>query len=331
MKPSVEGLTAGATEAIGIHSRFFRILPPIACLIYPALVSLIPGVSPFFLLPVLLVPICCAYVAFHIAGTGFLKASAIAHFGIGAPALYSLMGQWLDSQKLFPFHANEAWVAVWLLLTAISFVDQPAIRSQVSRSSHLPMIHGISAVPIVLFAALHLTNHLVGLWGGQAHIAFMTWARRAYRYPAVEIALVSCFLFQFVTGIVLTWRGIVRGLADDWMKRLQRISGAYLALFLMSHFSAVARARYLRHTDTNWIWLTSSNLLTDQWSVRLTPYYFLGIVALSLHAACALRFVLIAHGRQPLAANRIFCLVVGFGSIAAMAIMIGLVQGSFHL
>ncbi len=317
-------------RALPTNSRLFHSVPPIACLIYPALVSCIPGVSPFFLLPVLLVPICCAYVAFHLAGTGFLKASAIAHFGVGAPALYSLMGQWLDAQKFFPFHANEAWVGVWFLLSVISFVDRPALPSQLSTSSRLATIHGISAIPIVLFALLHLTNHLAGLWGAQAHLAFMLWARHLYRYPAIEIALVCCFMFQFVTGIVLTWRGIARGLADDWMKRLQRISGAYLALFLMSHASAVSRTRYLQSTDTNWVWLTSYNLLTDRWSVRLTPYYFLGIVALSLHGACAVRFVLMAHGTRPTAANRIFGLVLGGGSMAAIAIMVGLVRGSLH-
>ena len=237
---------------LSTNPRLFRIMPPIACLIYPTLVSCISGVSSFFLILVILIPICCGYVAFHLAGTGLLKGSAIAHFAVGAPALYSLMGQWLDSQKLFPFHANEVWIAVWLLLTAISFADKPAIRSESSTSSRLATIHGISAVPILLFAALHLTNHFLGLWGAQAHIAFMLQARRVYRYAAIEIALVSCFAFQFATGILLTWRGIARGLADDWMKRLQRISGAYLAVFLMSHFSAVARARYLRHSDTNW-------------------------------------------------------------------------------
>jgi succinate dehydrogenase/fumarate reductase cytochrome b subunit len=302
-----------------------------ACLIYPALVSSISGVSPFFLLLVILVPICSAYVAFRIAGTGFLKASVIAHFGIGAPALYSLMGQWLDSQKLFPFHADQAWFGFWLLMSVVSFMDKPKGRPQFATSSRLATIHGISAVPIVLFALLHLTNHLAGLWGGQAHIAFMLLARRVYRYPAIEIALVSCFVFQFATGIVLTWRGIARGLTDHWMKRLQRISGAYLALFLMSHFSAVARARYLQHTDTNWVWLTSYDLLTDKWSARLTPYYFLGIVALILHAACAARFVLMAHGTRPPAANRIFGVVVGSGLMVAIAIMVGLVRGSIHI
>ena len=318
-------------RTLAISPRLFRAVPPLACLIYPALVSCISGVSPFFLILVVLVPVCCGYVAFHLVGTGFLKANAIAHFAIGAPALYSLMGQWLDSQKLFPFHANEAWVALWLLLTAISFLDKPVILSDSSTSPRLATIHGISAVPLVLFAVLHLTNHFVGLWGAQAHIAFMLWARNIYRYPAIEITLVSCFTFQFATGIVLTWRGIATDLADNWMKRLQRISGAYLAVFLMSHFSAVASARYLRHSDTNWTWLTSYNLLTDKWSARLTPYYCLGIVALNLHAACALRFVLMAHGTKPSAANLIFGVIVGSGSIAAIAIMFGLVRGSIHM
>jgi succinate dehydrogenase/fumarate reductase cytochrome b subunit len=317
--------------SLPIKPRLIRLVPPLACIIYPALVSCISGVSPFFLIPVILIPICCGYVAFHLAGNGFLKANAIAHFAIGAPALYSLMGQWLDSQKLFAFQANQVWIAVWLLFLAISVADKPAIRSDSSLSSRLATIHGISAVPIVLFAALHLTNHFVGLWGAQSHIVFMLQARRVYRNPAIEIALVCCFAFQFVTGIVLTRRGIARGLADDWMKRLQRISGAYLALFLMSHFSAVARARYLRHSDTNWTWLTSYNLLTDKWSARLTPYYFLGIVALSIHAACAVRFVLMAHGTKPSTANRIFGVLAGSGSVAAIAIMVGLVRGSIHM
>ena len=92
------------------------------------------------------------------------------------------LGQWLDSQQFFPFHANEVWMAAWLLLTVLSFADRPVIRSQSSSASRLATIHGISAVPILLFAALHLGNHFIGLWGAQAHIAFMLLARRMYRF-----------------------------------------------------------------------------------------------------------------------------------------------------
>jgi hypothetical protein len=176
---------------------------------------------------------------------------------------------------------------------------------------------------------VHLANHLAGLWGGQTHIAFMLRARLVYRYPAVEIALAVCILFQFATGIVLIWRSMGNKSAD-WMKRLQSISGAYMALFLMSHISAVTRTRYMHHVDTNWVWLTSSNLLTDEWSARLTPYYFLGIVALSLHLACAARFVLLGHGVKDSSSNRVLGIVAGAGFIAAIAIMVGLIRGSLH-
>jgi succinate dehydrogenase/fumarate reductase cytochrome b subunit len=267
-------------------------------------------------------------VAFHLAGTEFPIACVVAHFAIGAPALYSLMGQWLDFQKLLPFQANQAWAAIWLILAVLTFAEESRVRSPTPPPSRLAFIHGVSAIPIVLFALVHLANHLAGLWSGQVHIAFMRRARLVYRHPAVEIALALCILFQFATGILLTWRTIRSGSSGGWMKRLQSISGAYMALFLISHVSAVTRTRYLRHVDTNWVWLTSSNLLTDQWSARLTPYYFLGIVALSLHLACAARFVLLGHGAKDSSSNRAFAAIVGTGLVAAIAIMVGLIRGS---
>ena len=312
-----------------VQSRLLRVMPAIACLAYPPWVLCISRVSPAFLILALLVPVCCAYVAFHLAGSDFRIASAVAHFGIGSPALYSLMGQWLDFQTVLPFDANEAWAAIWLVLAAVTFAEKPRARPGTPTRSRLAFIHGISAIPIVLFAAVHLTNHLTGLWGGQAHFAFMVRARVFYRYPAVEITLGVCILNQFLTGIVLLWRSMGNKSAD-WMKRLQGISGTYMALFFLSHISAVTRTRYLHHVDTNWVWLTSSNLLTDPWSARLTPYYFLGIVALSLHLACAARYVLLGHEIKESWSNRAFAVIAGTGFVAAIAIMVGLVRGSLH-
>jgi hypothetical protein len=62
------------------------------------------------------------------------------------------------------------------------------------------------------------------------------------------------------------------------------------AVSFASHVSAVVRARYLQHIDTNWIWLTADNLLTDPWSVRLVPYYFIAVVAPAVHGGCGLRW-----------------------------------------
>jgi succinate dehydrogenase/fumarate reductase cytochrome b subunit len=100
-------------------------------------------------------------------------------------------------------------------------------------------------------------------------------------------------------------------------------------LFFASHISAVLRARYLKHIDTNWIWLTADNLLKDPWSVRLVPYYFLGVLALAVHGGCGLRRVLMGHGQQRVA-DRVFITVGVAGGITALVVTIAMVLGSLH-
>jgi len=70
-------------------------------------------------------------------------------------------------------------------------------------------------------------------------------------------------------------------------------------------------------------------LLTDEWSSRLVPYYFLGIVALGLHGALGLRYVLLQHGRES-AAKAAFWLVTGGSVVVALLVMTGLVRGSLQ-
>src|SRR5436190_5181016 len=145
-----------------------RMRPALACLLYPALVWCIPAVSSAFLILAVAVPVWCAYAAFRLTGSNFRIACAVAHFGVGAPALYSLMGGWLDFQRALPFHANEAWIAIWLILAGLVLTEKPSVRSGTTAPSRLAFVHGVSAVPILLFAVVHLTNHLTGLWSGQA-------------------------------------------------------------------------------------------------------------------------------------------------------------------
>ena len=98
-------------------------------------------------------------------------------------------------------------------------------------------------------------------------------------------------------------------------------------LFFASHVSAVLRARYLRHIDTNSVWLTADNLLTDAWSVRLVPYYFLAVLALAVHGACGLRWVLLGPNQQQLG-DRAFIATVTAGGLTALVIIIAMVVGS---
>ncbi len=309
------------------NSRALRIAPALVSLVYPVLVWCVSGVTPLALLLTLMPPLVCLYVISALARTTeFQGAYLVAHVGIGSAALYSFMGGWLDFQKALPFHANSVWIVLWCGLGLYVAFERPGPAQMAPGSSNrrLAFAHGLSATVITLFAAFHLANHLAGLAGGEVHMSVMKSLRTVYRQPVVELILVACVLFQNVSGVLLLIR---RRRPNSGIEVLQGASGAYLMLFFASHIGAVIRARYLRHTETNWVWLTGSNLLTDLWSSRLVPYYFLGIVALSVHGACGLRRVLLEH-RRPDAAGWAFRVVAITGSVTALAIMIGIVKGS---
>jgi hypothetical protein len=315
-------------SALASPSLFMRLLPGLTCLVYPALVWSISGLSAFTL-PLTLIPLLASMAA--IFRTSPLRsypwAVAMAHLGVAAPALYNVMGAWLDFQKTFPFHGNTVWVVLWSALLVVVALERPVPQtSPVASPSILRAAHGISAAAITLFALFHIANHLAGVAGGEAHLALMKAFRTVYRNAVVEGVLGVAVLFQFVSGIVLLRR---RLMTSDRFEMLQGAAGAYLLMFFVSHLRAVLRARYVRHIDTNWIWLTSSNLLTDAWSARLVPYYFLGIVALGLHGACGLRFVLLQHRRESFAMIAFWVLTCGT-VVVALLVMTGLVIGSLH-
>jgi len=305
-----------------------RVAPALVGLIYPVLVWSVSAVSPFALALTLLAPGLCLYAAFYLADENrYRLATMVAYFGVGAPALYSFLGGWLDSQKWLPYRANGVWVVLWCVLTLLTIIERPKeIEDAGVRSAKLAFAHGISAAVITMFAVFHLANHLAGVLGGEAHMAVMRHLRLVYRQPAIEVVLIACVLFQVASGAVLLFRKTHRP-SLGWVEVLQNASGAYLLLFFASHISAVLRTRYLRHIDTNWIWLTADNLLKDPWSVRLVPYYFLGVLALAVHGACGLRWVLIGHGRQRIA-DRTFMVTVAVGGAIALVIIIALVVGS---
>ena len=306
-----------------------RVAPALVGLIYPALVWSVHAISPLALALTLLAPGICLYAAFLLASENrYPWATMVAYVGVGAPALYTFLGGWLDSQKWLPFRGDGVWVVLWCGLVILTIVERPKAVDIGVRPAKLAFAHGISAAVITAFAVFHLTNHLAGVFGGEAHMAVMRHLRLVYRQPAIEVALGVCVLFQVASGSVLLFRRMRRP-AMGWIEILQNASGAYLMLFFASHVSAVLRARYLQHIDTNWVWLTADNLLTDPWSVRLVPYYFLGVVALAVHGACGLRWVLIEHDQSRLA-ERTFTAMILAGGFTALVIIVGMVVGSLH-
>lgn len=145
-------------------------------------------------------------------------------------------------------------------------------------------LHAFSATFITAFVCLHIANHLAALAGVSSHIAFMETARVVYRQPAVELATLFAVAFQIPSGLSFVVRG--------WKSRhgfvpwLQAISGAYLALFLIIHVSAILFGRTVLHLDTNFYY-AAAGFHVEPYQFFFTPYYFLAVVAVFVHLGCA--------------------------------------------
>jgi succinate dehydrogenase/fumarate reductase cytochrome b subunit len=306
-------------------TTLFRIAPPMAALVYPILIWSGPAVFPALLALALAVPVLAIVVFDHAALQNYPRARAIAVTVAGAPPLYSWLGGLLDFQRLLPFGSLGIWIPLWSALAWLAYTERPRFMvNPAARPARLAFAHGLSATVIVTFAIAHLTNHLFGLSSGARHIEVMNWLRGVYRQPIVEAVLLGSVAFQFVSGLRLVWAKLAR--RGDWFDSLQIASGLYLALFFLSHLTAVLRARHLRHVDTNWVWLTADSMLHDPWSARLAPYYFLGVIALGVHAGAGLRFVLIAHGQSLQLANRVFFVVTAATTAVSVLILTALLR-----
>lgn len=279
--------------------RWLRVAPPLAALVYPALVASGPALWAPLLVLSLAAPAVALGVSLRLAGHREARAArGIALFAIGAPALYSLLGGLLDWQRAIPLTSVRVWIPLWVVLAAVAWCRPGAPRvlehaAAPPRPSRLGIVHGIVALPIVAFALAHVANHLAGIAGGDVHVAVMTALRRVYRHPCVEPVLLGCVAVQVITGVILVGRRLAR--TATVIETLQGAAGAYLALFFASHVTAALRAR-ARGIDPDWQWLTSSDLFHDAWSARLVPYYVLGVLALAVHLGCAVRAVAIGHG-----------------------------------
>jgi succinate dehydrogenase/fumarate reductase cytochrome b subunit len=297
------------------------VIAALAALAYPGLLWCGVRLSPAFVVLSLAVPLLGVVAAGAPAAQRTPTASAIAHAAVAAPPLFSLLGGWLDFQRAVPIGSLGVWLALWSTLVVVAARFRVPAAAATTPSSHrLAIAHGVSAAVVLLFVLPHLLNHLAGVLGGDAHLAMMTALRRGYRHPLVEPVLLGAVAFQVGSGLWLLRRKLAR--ARGWLDTLQTASGAYLLVFLLSHVSAALRAR-LRGADPNWHWLAGGELLTDPWSVRLVPYYFLSVIALGLHAGCGLCAVLRGH-RVPIRSTVILATLVSFAAAVSALIMLGL-------
>ena len=187
----------------------------------------------------------------------------------------------------------------------------------------LKRVHRLNAVLVGLFLLAHLGNHLLALAGPDAHIRAMTWLRHAYRQPAVEVLLLAGVAVQTLFGLRFLQLGALR---KKGVGRLQAYSGAYLTLFLAIHLAAIAWGR-TRGLDTNF-YFAAAGLHIAPYPQFFVPYYFLAVLAVFAHLACALHRLLAR--RMPLPQRQLLVWVgVGTGAIVA-ALIVAAFAGLIH-
>jgi hypothetical protein len=321
-------------------ARLVRTAPALAALVYPALVWTGPAVWPPLLASALLAPAVALWALFRLPPAA-ATARAVALAAVAAPPMFSLLGGLLDWQHALPLSSVGVWIPLWLALAALASrepprapgsahapkADPPALQPaaparRAPRS--LALLHGVSALPIILFALAHVVNHVGGVAGGAVHLAIMHALRTVYRHPVIEPVLLACVAVQVISGAILVGRRLRREL--DRFAILQTAAGAYLAMFFASHVTAALRARG-RGADPDWKWLTGSPLFTDPWSARLVPYYALVVFALAVHLACAVRGVAIGRGAPAARWSWLVVASVGLAAVAATLILVGLARG----
>ena len=158
-------------------------------------------------------------------------------------------------------------------------------------------VHRASALCLGAFAVVHIGNHLTGLRGIEAHLAFMQAARVIYRHPAAEALLLASAALQAWSGVTLLSRSRLRNAANPVIA-LQHWSGAYLGFFLLVHVAAVLVGRGILSLDTTW-YFAAAGFHVRPFAWFFAPYYGLAVLALGTHVGCALHRRLVSTTQAP--------------------------------
>jgi hypothetical protein len=255
------------------------------------------------------------------AGPG---ARRLAYASVAAPTLYVFLGV-VQALVHSPIPDEIVWCVIWLAIAIWSQLARNTVVAAAPAVGRWRVVHGLTAAILSLYVLFHITNHLFGLVGADAHAAVMKIGREVYRSGVGEPLLVSAMLFQIGTGFCLAWRWSAA--PQGFHRTYQVASGAYLSLFILGHMNSVfVYARSFLGIPTDWDFAIGAptGLIHDAWNIRLLPHYALGVFFVLSHIASGLRVVLIAHGVDRRHADRVWGTVVALSAVVAAAIIAGM-------
>lgn len=251
-------------------------------------------------------------------------ARRLAYAGVATPTLFVFLGV---GQALIrsPIPDELVWCVLWIAIVIWSRTAGDWVIAARPIVGRWRVVHGITATVLGLFVAFHLANHLFGLISPDAHAAVMKIGRVVYRSGVGEPLLVAAMLFQTGTGLFLAWHWSAA--PQGFHRTFQVASGAYLSVYILGHMNSVfiyARSFLGIPTDWNFAIGAPTGLIHDAWNIRLLPHYALGAFFVLSHLASGLRMVLIAHGVDRRAANRLWGLGVAISAAISAAIIAGM-------
>jgi hypothetical protein len=309
----------------GLKSRLTMCVAPVAALVYPftlkafnvAVTALNAGsssavpvaaasVSLFFsfALPALIVVTALRFAEIETPTVAQLRAKRIAIFAVAAPTIFVFIGV-LDYMAGDPVPDVGLWVVFWAAITVFVLRADNEVPASSERKPIAPTLrvaHGFSALAIVvIFLGFHISNHLSGLVGPEAHIAFMKVVRHVYRAAVIEPVLVGLFFFQVGSGLHFAFRYMAAPM--DRFRAFQVASGMYLAFYIIGHMDSVfIFARTYLGIDSDWGFATGAptGLIKDPWNIRLVPHYALAVFFVLAHlASCVSSFLPMGCTRIP--------------------------------
>ena len=256
--------------------------------------------------------------------TAAVGARRLAYASVAAPTLYVFLGV-VQALVHSPISDEIVWCVIWLGIAVWSRSARNLVADAVPVVRRWRVTHGLTAAILCLYVLFHLTNHLFGLVGPDAHATVMKIGRVVYRSGIGEPLLVAAMLFQIGTGLYLAWRWSAA--AQGFHRTYQVASGAYLSLFILGHMNSVfiyARSFLGILTDWDFAIGAPTGLIHDAWNIRLLPHYALGVFFVLSHIASGLRVALIAHGVDRRKADRLWMICAAISIVVAAAIITGM-------
>ena len=193
----------------------------------------------------------------------------------------------------------------------------------------LRTLHRVTAYFVLIFVLLHISNHLMGLFGFETYNDVQSTLRVIYRNQFVEPILIFSVILQLVVGLILLIKSLKQSRPKSVWSWLQVISAILILLTVSEHLIALYFARIVSELNTNFYWPLSV-MDGAPFTYYFIPYYFLMVSSLFVHAAAGLHFIGVDRNYSSIV-DRLAVALIIVGLLIAITIVLILNQTFYEV